>query len=278
MTGSVHDAAEALGARLRELRHTAGLTGRKLAELASWHESKVSKIEHGTTKPSDSDIRAYCEHTGAHDQLADLLATRHNIDAAYLEWRRVLGTGTKRRQQKAVQLEAEAKDIRAYNPQIIPGLLQTADYAEAKLRSVIEFHRIPDDLSDGVAKRMERQRILHKRDHRFHFLIAEQALHTTVGGNDVMVGQLTRLTSIMATPRVTLGIIPADAEAVVVSTNFVMLDNRLVLVEGTAAELTITQPREIAVYGRAFDTLAKQSVTGQAAQALISTALKTRQD
>ncbi|WP_405162479.1 helix-turn-helix domain-containing protein [Nocardia sp. NBC_01499] len=276
MTSSVHDAAEALGARLRELRHGAGLTGRRLAELAGWHESKVSKIEHGTTKPSDTDIRAYCAHTGANDQLPDLLATRHNIDAAYLEWRRVLDTGTKRRQQKAVKLEAEAKDIRAYNPQIIPGLLQTAEYAEAKLRSVIEFHRIPDDLSDGVAKRMERQRILYNRDHRFHFLIAEQALYTTVGGNDVMARQLERLTSIMTTPRVTLGIIPAKAEAVVVSTNFVMLDNRLVLVEGTAAELTITQPREIAVYGRAFDTLARQSATGNAARALISTALQTR--
>lgn len=66
-----------------------------------------------------------------------------------------------------------------------------------------------------------------------------------------------------------LGIVPAEAEALVVSTNFVMFDDRLVMVEGTAAELTISRPQEVAVYGRAFDLLAGQSVTGQRARELI---------
>ncbi|WP_454199696.1 helix-turn-helix domain-containing protein [Nocardia sp. Marseille-Q1738] len=276
MTDSVHDAREALGARLRELRRTAGLTGRKLAALSGWHQTKVSKIEYGRIKPSDDDIRAYCAHTGAEDQLPDLLATRHNIETAYLEWRKVLGTGLKRRQQKSLKLEAEATFIRDYQPQIFPGLLQTAEYAEAKLRRGMEFHQVPDDLDEAVSKRMERQRILYQRDHRFHFLIAEQALYTTVGGDDVMIGQLDRLASIIGMPRVALGIVAATAEALVVSTNFVMFDNRLVMVEGTAAELTITQPREIAVYGRAFETLAGQSVTGDKARDLIRAALDRR--
>ncbi|WP_342216665.1 Scr1 family TA system antitoxin-like transcriptional regulator [Nocardia asiatica] len=77
--------------------------------------------------------------------------------------------------------------------------------------------------------------------------------------------------------RVTLGIVPAMAEALVVSTNFAMFDNRLVMVEGTAAELTINQPREIATYGRAFNTLAGQSVSGEAVRKLIRTALDRRQ-
>ncbi|MBF6300603.1 helix-turn-helix domain-containing protein [Nocardia amamiensis] len=276
MTESVHDAREALGARLRELRRSAGLTGRKLAELSGWHQTKVSKIEYGRIKPSDDDLRAYCVHTGAEDQLPDLLATRHNIETAYLEWRKVLGTGLKRRQQKSLQLEAEATFIRDYQPQIVPGLLQTAEYAEAKLRRGMEFHQVPDDLDEAVSNRMERQRILYQRDHRFHFLIAEQALYTTVGSDDVMIGQLDRLASIIGMPRVTLGIVAATAEALVVSTNFVMFDNRLVMVEGTAAELTITQPREIAIYIRAFETLARQSVTGDKARDLIRGALDRR--
>ncbi|MGQ4618422.1 Scr1 family TA system antitoxin-like transcriptional regulator [Nocardia sp. R7R-8] len=273
---NVHDAREALGARLRELRRAAGLTNRKLAQLSGWHESKVSKIEFGRIKPSDEDIRAYCLHGNATDQLPDLLATLHNIDAAYLEWRKVLGTGLERRQQKSLKLESEATFIRDYQPQIIPGLLQTAEYAAAKLRRGIEFHQVPDDVDEAVSKRMERQRILYQRDHRFHFLIGEQSLYTTVGTDAVMIGQLDRLSSILGMPRVTLGIVPATAEALVVSTNFVMFDNRLVMVEGTAAELTITQPREIATYSRAFRTLGEQSVTGAAAREIISTALERR--
>ncbi|UGT44200.1 helix-turn-helix transcriptional regulator [Nocardia yamanashiensis] len=276
MTDSVYDAREALGARLRELRRASGLTGRRLAELSGWHESKVSKLESAITKPNDADLQAYCEHTGNLDQLPDLLATRHHIDAAYVEWRRVLSTGLKRRQQKSLRIEAEAAHIRVYQPQIVPGLLQTPEYAEAKLKAGIDFYRIPNDLAEGVAKRMERQQILYKRDHRFHFIIAEQALYGTVGGDDVMIGQLDRLVAAIGLPRVTIGIVPAMAEMLVVSSNFAMYDDRLVMVEGTAAELTITQPRELAIYGRAFDTLASQAVTGKAARALIYEAMSRR--
>lgn len=272
----VHTAREALGVRLRELRRTAGLTNRRLAQLSGWHESKVSKIEFARIKPSDDDLRAYCRHCNAEDQLPDLLATLHNIEVAYLEWRKILGTGLKRRQQKSLELEAEARIIRDYQPQIIPGLLQTAEYATAKLTRGMEFHRVPDDLDEAVSKRMERQRVLYQRDHKFHFVIAEQALCTTVGTDTVMIGQLDRLNAIIGMPRVTIGIVPAGAEALVVSTNFAMFDNRLVMVEGTAAELTITQPREIAVYGRAFDILAKQAVYGGAARDLIRAALDRR--
>lgn len=272
----VHDSREALGARLRELRRRAGLTNRRLAQLSGWHESKVSKIEFARIRPSDDDIRAYCHHCGVEDQLPDLLATAHSIEVAHLEWRKILGTGLGRRQQKSLKLEAAATHIRDFQPQIVPGLLQTAEYAAAKLRRGIEFHRIPDDIDAAVAKRMERQRVLYQRDHLFHFLIAEQALYTTVGDDTVMIGQLDRLASLLGMPRVTIGIVPATAEALVVSTNFAMFDNRLVMVEGTAAELTITQPREIDVYGRAFDTLARQSVTGEEARKLIRSALRGR--
>lgn len=59
-TSTVHQAREALGKRLRDLRRDAGLTGRGLAVLAGWHSSKVSKIEDGRQGPSEEDIRAWC--------------------------------------------------------------------------------------------------------------------------------------------------------------------------------------------------------------------------
>ncbi len=91
-----------------------------------------------------------------------------------------------------------------------------------------------------------------------------------------MVGQLDRLRAIIGMPRVTLGIVPAMAEAKTAVENFVMFDNRVVKVEGHTAEITITKPREVALYGHAFGALAEQSVTGNEVRALISAALERR--
>ncbi len=272
----MQEAREALGKRLREVRRRAGVTGRELSRREGWHESKVSKIEYGKIKPSDDDIRAYCAHSNAEDQLADLLATVHNIDAAYIEWRQALGAGIKRIQQQTLKLESEAGHIRNWQPQVITGLLQTADYAEAILKYAIDFYDITDDLDQAVSKRMERQQILYRRNHKFHFLIGEQSLYTTIGSDEVMRGQLDRLHSIIGMPRVTLGIVPREAVGLVVVENFVMFDNRMVKIEGHTAGITITQPREIALYGRAFDVLAKQAATGEAARELIRKALEIR--
>ncbi|MCP9623968.1 helix-turn-helix transcriptional regulator [Nocardia otitidiscaviarum] len=276
MTGSLEQAKEALGARLRELRQDAGITGTELARRAGWHQTKVSKIEYGKTKPADEDIRVWCAHTGSEAQIPDLIATLRNIEAAWVEWRRVLGTGTKRRQQVSIRLEAETEILRVFHPFLVPGLLQTAEYAEAVLRSVVEFQQTPDDIDEGVSKRMERQQILYRRNHRFHFVIAEQALHTTVGTDQTMIGQLDRLSAVLGMPRVALGIIPAESPYRVSMTNFAMFDQARVMIETVTAELTVTQPREIAQYGRAFDVLAGQAVTGPAARALIRRALATR--
>lgn len=276
VTSSVQEARQALGARLREIRRNADLTARELASREGWHESKVSRIEHGVNRPTNDVIRAYCKHCRADDQLHDLLATRNTIDNSYMEYRRLLSVGVKRGQQLYSKLESKASLIRNYDPQIIPGLLQTASYAEYMLRNVIEFYELPDDLDAGVSKRLERQQILYRRDHRFHFLISERSLYTTVGDDSVMIGQLDRLHSIIGMPRVTFGIVPLLAQATVIVENFVMFDNNMVRTEGHTAELTITQPREIALYGRAFDILAGQSVTGEAARELIRKALDSR--
>ncbi|BDT97201.1 helix-turn-helix domain-containing protein [Nocardia sputorum] len=276
MTSSPNQAREALGARLRELRLDAGISGTELAHRAGWHQTKVSKIEYGKTKPTGDDIRLWCAHTGNDDQVPDLIATLRNIETAWLEWKRVLGTGTKRRQQASIKLEAETEVMRVYHPFLIPGLLQTAEYAESVLRSVVEFQQVPNDVNEGVSKRMERQQILYRRDHRFHFVVAEQALRTTVGSDQTMIGQLDRLLAVLGMSRVVFGIVPAEAPYRVSMTNFTIFDDNRVMVETLTAELTVTQPREITQYGRAFDALARQSATGEAARELIRKAISER--
>lgn len=276
MTGSVQQQREVLGQRLREIRRRAGVTGRELSRREGWHESKVSKIEYGKLRASDADIRAYCRHCDANDQLEDLLATNHNIDSAYVEWRRLLGAGLKHGQQRRQKLEAEATHIRNYQPTIVTGLLQTPEYAEGILREVHRFYQLPDDIAEAVAKRMERQQVLYRPEKRFHFIIGEQALHSTVGNDEVMIGQLDRLLSAGRLPRVTFGIVPLTAEVRVLFSNFVIYDNRMVAQEGGTARITVTQPREIALYGRAFDVLAEQAVYGEVARGLIRAALERR--
>ncbi|MCP2319464.1 Helix-turn-helix domain-containing protein [Nocardia amikacinitolerans] len=276
MTNAVHEAREALGLRLRELRRDAELTARRLAELAGWHESKVSRIEHGKQTPAEADLRAWCEHTGHDNQLADLVATLRNIEAAYLEWRRVLGTGIRRPQKARVRLEARTKSMRWYEPTVFPGLLQTPAYAEGILRKVIAFYGIPDDLEEGVAARIERQHVLYGR-RRFNFVVAEQVLHTTVGDDDVMRGQLDRVLNVMTLPSIAFGVIPAAATYEAPATNgFAIFDTRLVQVETISAELAVTQPREIALYEKMFTVLAGQALYGDAARVLIRDALQSR--
>ncbi|WP_327145969.1 helix-turn-helix domain-containing protein [Nocardia sp. NBC_01327] len=261
MTNSLQQAREALGERLRELRQSAGLSGSELARRAGWHQTRIPKIEYGRTKPSIADIQVWCTLTGAQSEMPNLVATLRNIETSYREWRRTLSGGTKQKQHEILHLMQQSKVIRAYQPSLIPGLLQTAEYASTVLRRSIKFHGIPDDLDEGVSKRIERQQILYRGDHRFHILMGEQALYNTVGGDSVMIGQLDRLLAAMGLPRVTFGIVPMSAELPMQLTNFVMFDQRRVTVESISAELTVTQPREIKLYHRTFDVLVGQSVS-----------------
>ncbi|WP_405138253.1 helix-turn-helix domain-containing protein [Nocardia sp. NBC_01388] len=277
MTNSPEQAREALGERLRELRQSAGLSGSELARRADWHQTRVPKIEYGKTKPSIADIQVWCTLTGAENEIPNLVATLRNIDAAYREWRRTLSGGTKQKQHEILRLMQQSKVIRAFQPSLIPGLLQTAEYAATVLRRSIKFHGIPDDLDEGVAKRIERQQILYRGDRRFHILVGEQALYNNVGRDSVMIGQLDRLLAAMGLPRVTFGIVPMRTELPMQLTNFVMFDQRRVTVESISAELTITQPREIKLYHRTFDVLVGQSASGDDARALIRAALDKHQ-
>lgn len=277
MSATVHQAREALGHRLRDLRRDAGLTGRQLALLAGWPNSKVSKIEYGKQTPTEADIRVWCQHCVAADQTADLIATVRHIEAMYVEWRRMLGTGTKRRQIASKNLEAQTRLFRWYEPLLVPGILHTAEYAAWVMGRVIAFYDVPDDLEAGVATRMERQQILYRGDHRFHLILAEQALLTTVGSAEVMIGQLDRLLTVLSLPRVRLGVIPARTAYRVPTNQFIMFDDRMVHVETVSAELAISQPREIALYAKAFQELAQVAVYGQAAKELIGGALSVVQ-
>ncbi|MCQ8769143.1 helix-turn-helix domain-containing protein [Streptomyces telluris] len=267
---------EALGARLRGLRKDAGFkSGRAFAAATGWQESKVSRIENGRQNASEDDIRTWCEKTDAEDQIADLIATVRHIDELWLEWRRQLASGAALRQQKAIPVYSKTKVFRIWHPTLIWGGLQTADYAAETFKQVINYYGIPDDMAAAVAKRLERQKYLHQGDRIFNVLLAEQALYSNFGGPDVMLGQLDRLLAIIGLPRLSLGVIPRSAPLHIWPGNsFSMFDDRLVLVETYSAEFSVTQPREIALYAKAFMLLKASAVYGDRARALIMQAMQ----
>lgn len=275
MSHQAQQAREALGARLRDLRKDAGLTGRALAAMAGWHLSKVSRIEHGKRTANENDIRIWCRHCNAEDQIPELIATVRSINAMWLEWRRTLQTGTKLRQQHSINLYEQTKVFRVYHPALVWGTLQTAEYATAMLEQVVDFYEIPDDIERGVAARMERQQYLYQGDRRYNVILGEQALYTNLGGPDVLRGQLDRLMAVLSLPRLSLGIIPTRAVYQLWPGNsFIMFDERTVMVETYSAELTITQPHEIALYAKAFARLQRSAVYGQPVRELIARALE----
>lgn len=274
MTTSADQARASLGIRLRDIRRDAGLSGIKLAQLEGWQSSKVSKIEHGKQTPSEEDLRVWCKHCQALDHLPDLIAAVRSIETQFAEWRRIIRGGTRRRQQASAAVYERARLFRIYEPAVIPGLLQSREYAVAVLSTSIDFFRIPDDAEEGAAARLERQRVLTHGDRHFHMVLGEQALHTSVGGTEIMAGQLQHLLAALKLPRLRLGIIPFDAPyRVPLHGGFWILDEALVQFDTYSAELSLVRPDEITLYGRAFERLAALAVYGAEARTIITRTL-----
>ena len=93
VTNEIQQAREALGYRLRDIRLDARMSGRQLAALTGWHFTKISKIEHGRSMPSEADIEMWCFHCDAGSQIPDLAATVRGIERHYVELKRLLRRG-----------------------------------------------------------------------------------------------------------------------------------------------------------------------------------------
>jgi len=274
-SSSVRQARGALAQRLREVRLDAGLTARALALAAGWHESKCSRIEHVRTAPSEADIRLWCQVCGAEDQAADLIASLRAADSMYTEWRRLEVTGLRHLQESMVPLYERTTRFRAYQSHVVPGLFQTSAYAAALLAAISAFRGVPDDSAKAADARLERSRVLYEQDRRFEVVLEEAVLRYQVGDAEVMAGQLGHLLSVTSMPWVSVGVIPFTVRERPMWTveGFLMFDDARVDAELLSARVTVTQPREVAIYDRAFAALSAMAVHGQEARALITTAI-----
>ena len=268
---NVHEARNALGKRLRELRQQASLSGRQLAESLSWPPSKVSKLENGRQTPADEDIRGWTRETNSEGETEALLALLHTLEIQHAEWQRQLKTGLRPHQNEIAELDAKTRLFRAFESTVIPGLLQTAEYARARFAQGITMFKVGNDINEAVQARVKRQEILYRPDKRFHFVLTEAALRLRLCSPAVMLGQLDRLVSLSALPNVKLGIVGFEAQYVVAPWHgFWLLDNDRVMVETFSAELNLAQPQEIELYGNIFDSLAALASYGRPARTIIT--------
>jgi transcriptional regulator with XRE-family HTH domain len=275
-SSSVQEARKALGQRLADIRKTAGLTKRALAQSLGWHESKASRFESGTRAPSERDLHAWCSACGAEDQAEDLISTARGIEGMYVEWRKMERHGLKWAQESVVPLWERTERFRIYSPWLIPGPVQTASYITALLTSIRDRRGLIDDVPAAVKVRVEKQQVVYG-NHTFAILLEESVLRYRIGGTDVMAGQLGYLLSVMALPSVSIGIIPQDADrsGLWPVEGFFLYDDELVNVELVSAHLTVVQKHELAMYAKTFGELAELAVYGAAAREIITASIES---
>ncbi|MER7850120.1 helix-turn-helix transcriptional regulator [Kitasatospora sp. NPDC096077] len=271
---SVQAAREALAVQLSEIRKDAGISGRELAAMCGWSESKSSRIENAKTPPSDTDIRTWCRACEADDQVPDLIAANRQSAEAHVQWRRLQRSGLRRLQESTGDLYRQTRMFRVYVSDVIPGFLQTPRYATALLSSIADFRGTPNDVGDAVAARMKRNAVLNNGAHRFSFVLEESVLRHRVCSAETMAAQLGHLLGVMDLPNVAVGIVPFAAQRTVwPMPTFTIFDAGRVHADTLDAASTLTQPSQVNLYARAFERLSQGAVRGSAARSLVGGAL-----
>ncbi|MET7363808.1 helix-turn-helix transcriptional regulator [Streptomyces sp. NPDC005562] len=276
MSTDFQQARESLGARLRELRLSgpAGrLTGPQLARRLGWPHSKIYKLENGQQTATPEDLRTWAEGVGRPEVFAELDARLKGFESHIRSWRRQLTSGH-RPVQDGWNLEvSRSKVIRAWEEAVIPGMLQTADYARAMFLRYADLHGTKRDTDEAVRLRIRRQEWLHETGHQLHALVWEAALHALICSPAVLTSQLDRLAGTIGMDTVHLGVIPLSASLKVPAANgFWVLDERLVITEDWHAELWLDDDDNVATYLRIWRTLGESAVYGADAQMIIARA------
>lgn len=278
-----HRNREAFGARLRDLRdsHVPAVSGRALAGLLGWPQSKISRLETGRQTPTIAEVTAWMDALGVSGEARDdVLTELHNLLSGYATWRRRAAAGNRVKQDEYRDLESSFHTLRAFETAIVPGLLQTPDYARHRLATFAELTGTPADIDDGVRARMRRQELLYEPGRDLRFLIAETALRARLAPTPVLRGQLDRLLTLAAGLDTTkLAILPARvALTTPIYHGFWVYDADMVLIETYAAELAVRDTGDVELYVRLFDDLWNRAASDDAARSLIMSAAADLQE
>jgi transcriptional regulator with XRE-family HTH domain len=263
-----------LGARLRRLRTDRGMTVEQVAEQLLCSPSKVSRMETGQRGATQRDVRDLCviynvTDPAQVDHLMDLVKEgkqqgwwqSHELDyfATY------------------VDLEQASTTLSYYQSTIVPGLLQTVEYARAMYAAGLPAEITPERADELIEVRLRRQQVLNREPPlQLRAVFDEAVLRRVVGGPEVMGAQLHHLNEAANMPNVTLQVIPYGAGAHPAMDNmFTILEfdagaPAVVYVEGLMGWMYIEREHEVTRYVQVFEHLRKLALNPQETIELLS--------
>jgi transcriptional regulator with XRE-family HTH domain len=201
-----------LRAELRRARLDAGLTQEQVAGAMDWSLSKLIRIENGTVGISTNDLKAILAHYKISDEArtAELLAlSRGARERSWWNSYRDIPP----RLVQLIEYESASFIIRNFQPMLIPGLLQTEEYAATTLR-ILRPQDAAEDVNATVELRMKRQQLLQQPETPLMFFIMDEgAVRRLVGGEEAMRRQIRRLLDESEKPTITIEIVPFSAGA-----------------------------------------------------------------
>ncbi|WP_369269641.1 helix-turn-helix domain-containing protein [Streptomyces sp. R11] len=256
-----------LGAELRALRTGAGLTSGEAARLVGWHQSKVSRIETGASGVKPADVRLLLDVYGVQDaqlrQLLLVLAGSHEGGGRDHWWHAYRGV-LPPTYRDFISLESQASAMRTLETSVVPGLLQTPEYARAVTRAAVGGLDDADERLDAlVAVRLARQDVLRAEPPlELSAVLDEAVLHREIGGPEVMEQQLRRLMEAARLPQVRLQVLPfAAGEHIGITGPFVIFsfsrtsDLDVVVLDHLTSSLYLERKEDLQAYTEAFNAL-----------------------
>ncbi len=197
-----------LGRHLRELRGSQRITVKAAAEQLEWSEAKIWRIETGQTSLRSHDVELMCRIYGAPADLTEALMGLARETKAK-GWWQAFGDVIPEWFDVYVGLEEAAAEISWYESELVPGLLQTEDYA----RTLIEADNPGVDTPEidrRVQVRVQRQALVRRATAplKLRVVLSEAVLHRPVGGPQVMAAQLDRLAEAGELANISLRVVP----------------------------------------------------------------------
>jgi transcriptional regulator with XRE-family HTH domain len=266
---------DGLGDALKGLRERAGLTTRALAEALGWSQGRVSRVELGHVRATAEMLDAWASATGASSEERAGLTTLAQDVTSYTArpWKTVHSEGLATTQRDIARVESAMTGLMNFQCALIPGLLQTAAYAQRDLEVADVSGQ--GKIGEAVAARMRRQEILYEPGRRtFDFVITQAALWPFFPATrELLRSQADRLVSAMTLPGVSVSVIPASAQPEIPYlssfTIFEVPDDPVILVEIMSTELLLGGEWDVNLYRDTFTRLRAHAVTGEAAAGLI---------
>ncbi|MGA4849506.1 helix-turn-helix domain-containing protein [Streptomyces sp. G5(2025)] len=264
-----------LGQELRRLRELKGMTAEEVAERLLVSQSKISRLENGRRSISQRDVRDLCGVYEVEDhRIVDSLMQMAK-DSRQQGWWHSFGDIP---YSVYIGLETDAASLRVYDPQVVPGLLQTRGYAEALITGALP-ETTTTDIEKRVQVRMRRQERIAAPDNplRLWTVLDESALRRVVGSRQLMREQLEHLLEQSRLPHVTVQVIPFELGAHPgLNGQYAILefpdaaDSSVVYIEGVTSDLYLEKAHDVQQYSVMYEHLRAQALNVEQSRQLIA--------